>query len=129
MRTFVITPGYLLPFFALVTFCWVRWTFVVFVCVGLGEDFTIVRVALRWPWAAFRRALPAPLSESLTAAVVPAGIEKPAVPIVSVFVFFFLPFLIVLLVERVSSPLQVAVPVQVSLTAAAPLQLARHQWE
>ncbi|MFZ1156095.1 MAG: hypothetical protein WAN93_14455 [Solirubrobacteraceae bacterium] len=38
-----------------------------------------------------------------------------------VFVFFFLPFLVVLLAVSVKLPAQVAVPVHVSLSAAAPV--------
>ena len=51
--------------------------------------------------------------------VLPAGIEKLAVPIVSVLAFF--PFLAVPLAVSVSLPPHVSVPVHVSLTAAAPL--------
>ena len=45
-RLLSVAAVYFLPFFA---FCWARWTFLVCVVLGLGDDLRIVRVALRCP--------------------------------------------------------------------------------
>src|ERR1700685_4565872 len=55
--------------------------------------------------------------------VSPAGIEKPAVPMISVLTF--LPFLGLLLTARVRLPTHVAVPLQLSFTLATPFRTPR----
>ena len=87
--------------------------------LGLGDVLRIVSVAFRRPCAALSSERPLPLSLSLTTTVLPAGMEKVAVPMVCVLVCFFLPFLVVILAVSVSLPLHVAVLAQVSLTAAS----------
>lgn len=88
---------------------------------GAGEDWWIVRVAPRCPWAALSSAIPIVLSVSLMATVSPAGIEKLAVPIVCALACLCLALLAFPSTVNVNSPLHVAFPVHVSLTAALPL--------
>ena len=76
-------------------------------------------MAPRRPWSTLSSALPAALSVTLMDVVSLGGMEKVAVPMVSVFAFS--PFLVALLTVSVSLPLHLAVPAQASLTIASPL--------
>lgn len=88
------------------------------VCLGAGDESTILSAALSQSPRALRRALPPAFSLSLTLTVLPAGIENLARPIVLVAPFFAR--LALRLTASISLPLQVLMPVHVSSIFPAP---------